>query len=775
LLRWATAGGVPWDDTVENYWIDDQTRVVIIDVSVYNPSLRIVTVVRLVVEITDTGQARPSFMINTMRQRKFFDPNDFESWCEWGLLLLIGILTIRDVLEGARDARVIAEQMMQGSVNMISDLAGFRPPKHAGGKGGATVVPADAPGPLIPDKSEKAVKKIEAKGFERREQVKAKQRQEARGARLDAVEQEIEAHQQLETRQRILGELHARRAWRLIDLANYTLFLVPLAMEGTARLLLHHTFKEVVAAEAEERENAVAAQELLDAQNSSAAGSSSLVDSVNVSHLPHISFYLPGYLSRMATTLLALNAVLTWAKMVKYLKPFPYIGMLSITLQHAYYETLCFLILFFNVFIGWGMAFSSSFGGHMEQYSTVPQAMMSLFRMLLGDYEFDDMYDVDSTAASVLFVVYIVLVSFLLANMFVALLSNSYMVAKVRVMGDMSAEQNKDKWAGAESFVKYVWRNLTDHRPCRPCKQAGVKTENTAGKREAIESALVWIGGIPEGATEAGLKRLLSRFGNPIVYLRTKEGQRKSWAIAKFSAQGEGRACVQAGNPQSGAFGAGLVLPAIEASEGVDVELQVQWSSEGKMAQQLIDNPHGGLADTWYNMQAAGAVSGSSESAGKATWSPHEQTTLINAMVRGEERKMWELLESTRSIDMLLQGPQKRRLDSALDQLSEEARYLQLSLSPAGVRARARFKKAGLASILMRRLQGYKPPPRQDLAKLAAAKVLGVSPAAMATALKESALPPQAADDDEETAQRNRSRTFGGRHLKEISKGKVLV
>eukprot|EP01046_Picozoa_sp_COSAG06_P080621 COSAG06_NODE_27884_length_584_cov_2.404124_2_plen_81_part_01 len=81
---------------MENYWIDDQTRAVIIDVSVYNPSLRIVTVVRLLVEITDTGQARPSFMINTMRQRKFFDPNDFESWCEWGLLLLIGILTIRD-------------------------------------------------------------------------------------------------------------------------------------------------------------------------------------------------------------------------------------------------------------------------------------------------------------------------------------------------------------------------------------------------------------------------------------------------------------------------------------------------------------------------------------------------------------------------------------------------------------------------------------------------------------------------------------------------------
>eukprot|EP01043_Picozoa_sp_COSAG02_P059455 COSAG02_NODE_7584_length_2947_cov_3.399212_2_plen_481_part_00 len=454
--------------------------------------------------------------------------------------------------------------------------------------------------------------------------------------------------------------------------------------------------------------------------------SSSIADDINVSHLDHVSFYLPGYLSTMATTLLALNAVPTWGKMIKYLAPFPYFGLLTLTLQHAYYETLCFLILFFNVFIGWGMAFSSTFGSHMAQYSTVPHAMMSLFRLLLGDYEFDDMYEVDGTIASILFVVYNVLMSFLLTNMFVALMSNSYMLSKIRVFGDLSAEQNKSKWAGTETFLQYAWRMLTDHRPCRPCLSSS-KMEQTVQKTKIEEAAILWVGGIPEGATEAGLMRLLSRFGHPSVYFHTKIGKRKSWAIARFDSKYQAKACFEAANPSESLI-TGLVLPAIETTEGVDVELKVKWSSESSMAKRLVANPNGNLAEAWFDMQMAGAV-GTTKGSDGVTWSPYEQTTLVNAIVRGEEKKMFALLEETRAIDELLRGPQKRKLDKDLDWLTEEARYLQLSVSPAGVRARKRFQKAGLAALIKRRLQGYQSTEvRQDLARLAAARALGMTP-----------------------------------------------
>ena len=452
---WATAGGVPWDETVAKHWIDAQTRAVMIDLAVYNPSLRIVTAVSLLAEISDTGQVIPSYVVNTMRRRRFFDVADPESWYEWALLLLVALLTAKALYEASVDARELQRWVVKRSKKLLTEA-----------KSSATVAPA--------------------------EMAAVKPRMGEVGDEQDALEKRI----------RMLGEIHSRRVWRLIDLLNYALFIVPLAMEGWGRLLLHLIFKEVTAMQTAEHDGSATAQ------NSSSA----VIDDVNVSHLDHVSFSLPSSLSRMATTLLAVNAVITWSKMVKYLSAFPYIGMLSLTLQHAYFEVLCFLILFFIVFVGCGFAFTMTFGGQMQQYSSPPHAMMSLFRCILGDFEYEDMSYVDPTFGPVIFVVYIILVSFLLANMFIALLSNSYHVAKVSVMGDFAAEQDKDKWAGAEPFVAYVWRHLTQNPVCKPLceKRVSVAREK---QNEAIEAGIVWIGGIPANVHEAALQRLLSRFG----------------------------------------------------------------------------------------------------------------------------------------------------------------------------------------------------------------------------------------------------------------------
>jgi hypothetical protein len=67
----------------------------------------------------------------------------------------------------------------------------------------------------------------------------------------------------------------------------------------------------------------------------------------------------------------------------RYLSVFPYIGLMANTLQHCIYELLCFLILFFIVFIGCGQAFTMTFGPYMAQYSNIGTSMMSLFRIIL--------------------------------------------------------------------------------------------------------------------------------------------------------------------------------------------------------------------------------------------------------------------------------------------------------------------------------------------------------------------------------------------------------
>eukprot|EP01043_Picozoa_sp_COSAG02_P000230 COSAG02_NODE_4_length_69935_cov_46.806590_38_plen_95_part_00 len=64
-----------------------------------------------------------------------------------------------------------------------------------------------------------------------------------------------------------------------------------------------------------------------------------------------------------------------------------------------------------------------AFGAHIDNYSTPSGAMMSLFRALLGDFEYLEIQKVDPVAGPLLFVVYILLVGFILLNMFIAILA----------------------------------------------------------------------------------------------------------------------------------------------------------------------------------------------------------------------------------------------------------------------------------------------------------------------------------------------------------------
>ena len=64
-----------------------------------------------------------------------------------------------------------------------------------------------------------------------------------------------------------------------------------------------------------------------------------------------------------------------------------------------------------------------AFGAHIDHYSTAGSATMSLFRALLGDFEYFALEKVDPVAGPLLFVVYILLVGFILLNMFIAILA----------------------------------------------------------------------------------------------------------------------------------------------------------------------------------------------------------------------------------------------------------------------------------------------------------------------------------------------------------------
>jgi hypothetical protein len=123
-------------------------------------------------------------------------------------------------------------------------------------------------------------------------------------------------------------------------------------------------------------------------------------------------------------------------KTLKYLNQFPHLSMLSLTLRNAYYPTVSFLIMFFIIFVGCGQAFNMAFGPYMKSYSNFTTSMMSLFRALLGEFEYEEMQKTDAVVGPLLFLTFMLLVLFVLVNMFIAILSEAYEKAKIEVRSE---------------------------------------------------------------------------------------------------------------------------------------------------------------------------------------------------------------------------------------------------------------------------------------------------------------------------------------------------
>eukprot|EP01050_Picozoa_sp_SAG11_P028815 SAG11_NODE_7858_length_1087_cov_1.276316_1_plen_107_part_10 len=77
-----------------------------------------------------------------------------------------------------------------------------------------------------------------------------------------------------------------------------------------------------------------------------------------------------------------------------------------------------------------------------EAFSSISDTMLALFLALLGDFDMELINRADMHGLGPgLFIFYVLLAVFVLLNMFIAILSEAYEAARVRVFGDSNYEQ----------------------------------------------------------------------------------------------------------------------------------------------------------------------------------------------------------------------------------------------------------------------------------------------------------------------------------------------
>ena len=182
----------------------------------------------------------------------------------------------------------------------------------------------------------------------------------------------------------------------------------------------------------------------------------------------------------------AINALMCFIKTFKYLGKFSKLAVLVRTLSISKSELGYFMIIFGIIFCGFALAFQLGFGSDVEDYQSFPDSMMSLFRMLLGEFNYMALEKSNRVLAPVFFVLYNVIVMFVLSNMFIAIISGAYAEA----YGNSDAEDSF-----VSSSLKLFMNGLV------------IKFNNCMGKQTPLSDTLELITNLEqiEGLTQSQL------------------------------------------------------------------------------------------------------------------------------------------------------------------------------------------------------------------------------------------------------------------------------
>ena len=100
----------------------------------------------------------------------------------------------------------------------------------------------------------------------------------------------------------------------------------------------------------------------------------------------------------------------TYACTPMHMQVVPQMDLLFATLRTAGLELLLFSLLFSVVILGFAIAFYMAFGLDVHGYRTINSALLSLFQMVLGIFDYDELYNSNRILAPILFGSFVILV-----------------------------------------------------------------------------------------------------------------------------------------------------------------------------------------------------------------------------------------------------------------------------------------------------------------------------------------------------------------------------
>ena len=175
-------------------------------------------------------------------------------------------------------------------------------------------------------------------------------------------------------------------------------------------------------------------------------------------------------------------------KSIKFFALQPDLAMLKGTLAQAFKDLYVFVILLLTILAGFVVMALNIFGAQAESYKNFINSFGTLFLILLGEFDFDEMWAVDLQWAVIFFLLYVIFMFFVVLNIFLAILNDAYAVAHTGAVWQQLERRKPPHLrdvAERTATRKAMWREAKNLRYVKRFKKEKVKQAKKAQKEHA--------------------------------------------------------------------------------------------------------------------------------------------------------------------------------------------------------------------------------------------------------------------------------------------------
>ncbi|XP_071829952.1 polycystin-2-like protein 1 isoform X3 [Apostichopus japonicus] len=161
------------------------------------------------------------------------------------------------------------------------------------------------------------------------------------------------------------------------------------------------------------------------------------------------------------TNVTAVAVFLAWIKVFKYISFNKTMTQLSSTLSRCAKDVGGFTIMFLIIFFAYAQLGYLIFGTQIKDFRSIMYCVYTLFRIVLGDFDFHELESANRVLGPIFFITYVFVVFFVLLNMFLAIINDTYSEVKADIANQKSEfeisdyfKKGYDKMVGKLNFKR---------------------------------------------------------------------------------------------------------------------------------------------------------------------------------------------------------------------------------------------------------------------------------------------------------------------------------